>query len=51
VTREQDDRELESPESAETKFEGTVEEESEGREEVAERLPDAPAPNEENDGR
>jgi hypothetical protein len=51
VTREQDDRELESRESAETKFEGTVEEESEGRAEAAERLADVPPPKEENDGR
>jgi hypothetical protein len=47
--REQDDRELESRESVETKFDEAVEEESEEREEAAERLPDLPAPKEEND--
>jgi hypothetical protein len=47
--REQDDRELKSRESAETKFDEAVEEESEGREEAAERLPDPPAPKKEND--
>ena len=49
VMREQDDRELESRESAETKFDEAVEEESEEREEAAERLPDPPVPKEEND--
>jgi len=50
VMREQDDRELESRESAETKFDEAVEEESEEREEAAEQLPDPPPPEEENEG-
>jgi len=49
VEREQDDRELESRESVETKFDEEVERESEERADVAERLPDPP-PAEENDG-
>jgi hypothetical protein len=50
VEREQDDRELESRESVETKFDEETERESEEREEAAERLPDPPPPQEENDG-
>jgi hypothetical protein len=46
--REQDDRDLESRESPETKFDEAVEAESEEREEAAERLPDPPPPEEEN---
>jgi hypothetical protein len=50
VEREQDDRELESRESVETKFDEESERESEERERIAERLPDPPPPQEENDG-
>jgi hypothetical protein len=50
VEREQDDRELESRESAETKFDEEVEQESRERADAAEGLPDPPAPQEENDG-
>jgi hypothetical protein len=48
--REQDERERESRESSETKFDEAVRQESEERAEVAERLPDVPPPSEENDG-
>jgi hypothetical protein len=50
VEREQDDRELESRESVETKFDEETERESEKRAAAAERLPDQPPPQEENDG-
>jgi hypothetical protein len=49
VEREQDDRELESRESAETKFDEETERVSQVREEAAEQLPDPPPPQEEND--
>lgn len=48
--REQDERERESRESAETKYEEAVRKESEQRSEAAERLPETPPPKEENDG-
>ena len=49
--REQDERERESRESPETKYEDAVEQESEERADAAERLPPPPPPEEENDAR
>ena len=49
MEREQDDRELESRESVDTKFDEETERESREREEAAKRLPDPP-PGQENDG-
>ena len=49
MEREQDDRELESRESVETKLDEETERESREREEAAERLPDPPPAEEEND--
>jgi hypothetical protein len=50
VEREQDQRERESRESPETKYEEAVEQESEQRAADAARVADVPAPREENDG-
>jgi hypothetical protein len=49
MEREQDKREHESRESVETKFDEETEQESREREAAAERLPDLPPPQEEND--
>ena len=48
--REQDERERESRESPETRYEEVVQEESEERSDAAERLPELPAREEENEG-
>jgi hypothetical protein len=48
--REQDERERESRESSETRYDEEVRRESEERAETAERLPDPPPPEEENEG-
>jgi hypothetical protein len=48
--REQDERELESRESSETRYDEEVRRESEKRAETAERLPDPPPPQKENEG-
>jgi hypothetical protein len=48
--REQDERERESRETSETRYEEEVRRESEERGEAADRLPDPPPPEEENDG-
>ena len=50
VMREQDERERESRESPETRYDEAVERESEERAEEAELLHDLPPPKEENDG-